>query len=170
MERAYVHPMQGSKTASHISSIALELPHESNPSYWLKGMYMATKSILLIEHEASLREVLGACLQELGGWDVMFSSSIREGIQLCDRRKPQLILMDTSTPEVDALIFIEQLKTVSHDQAIPILLISSRASWLTPQQLHQMGFAGAISKPFDPSSLPTQIGNLLSRDDFKPQD
>jgi CheY-like chemotaxis protein len=128
---------------------------------------MATKSILLIEYEASLREVLGACLHELGGWEVIFSNSIREGIQLCEQRKPQLILMDTSTPESDALLFIEQLKTCSHNQSIPILLISSRANWFTAQQLDQMGFAGAISKPFDPATLPAQIENLLSRDDLE---
>jgi CheY-like chemotaxis protein len=128
---------------------------------------MVQKSVLLIEYEASLREVLGACLQELGGWEVIFCSSIREGIQLCEQRKPQLILMDSSTPETDALLFIEQLKTCSHNQSIPILLISSRASWFTAQQLCQMGFAGAISKPFDPSGLPGQIAALLNREDLE---
>ena len=123
---------------------------------------MATKSILLIEHEASLREVLAACLSELGGWKVMLSSSIREGISLCEQTHPHVILIDTSTPEIDALLFVEQLKTYSSRQSVPILLISSRASWFNPQQLREMGFAGAITKPFNPSTLPADIANLLN--------
>lgn len=123
---------------------------------------MATKSILLIEHEASLREVLRASLQEFGGWQVTHSSSIREGLHLCEQTRPHVILIDTSTPELDALLFAEQLKTYSLSQDIPILLISSRASLFTEQQLHQMGFAGAISKPFNPSTLSAQISQILA--------
>lgn len=127
---------------------------------------MASKSILLIEHETSLREVLGACLRELGGWDVTLSKSIKEGIRLCEEQQPHVILVDTSTPETDALIFIEQLKAQSNIQSIPILLISSRANWFSKVQLQQMGFAGAIAKPFNPSTLPADIAHLMKWDDF----
>jgi CheY-like chemotaxis protein len=125
---------------------------------------MATKSVLLIEHEVGLREVLRASLQEFGGWHVTLSSSIREGIRLCEQIHPHLILIDTSAPELDALLFVEELKTYSLNQEIPMLLVSSRASLFTPRQLHQMGFAGAISKPFNPSTLPAQIMRLLEWD------
>ncbi|MGV0028599.1 response regulator [Phormidesmis priestleyi] len=122
---------------------------------------MSTKSILLIEQEASIREVLHTCLNELGGWRVTLSSSIQDGINLCRTIRPDVILIDTSTPETDALIFIEQLKQYSVNQSIPILLITARASWFTSQQLHQMGFTGAIAKPFNPSTLTAQISDLL---------
>jgi len=126
---------------------------------------MAKKSILLIEHETSLQEVLRASLQEFGGWHVTLSSSIREGIRLCEQVRPNAILIDTSTPELDALLFAEQLKTYSRNQGIPILFISSRASLFTNQQLRQMGFAGAISKPFNLSTLPAQIARILEWDE-----
>ncbi|RZM79430.1 response regulator [Leptolyngbya iicbica] len=129
---------------------------------------MATRSILLIEHETSLREVLGACLRELGGWHVVLSDSIREGICLCEQQKPHVVLVDTSTPETDALLFIEQLKTHTHRQSIPILLISSRAVFFTADQLRQMGFAGAIAKPFNPSTLPHYIAKLMKWEEADP--
>ncbi|AFZ35221.1 response regulator receiver protein [Stanieria cyanosphaera PCC 7437] len=122
---------------------------------------MSRKSILLIEHEASIGEVLRTCLSEFGGWRVILSNSIQEGVDLCMATRPDVILLDTSISEIDALIFIEQLKQHSMDRAIPILLITARASWFTLKQLHQMGFAGAIAKPFNPSTLSTQISHLL---------
>ena len=122
---------------------------------------MTTKSILLIEHEASIREILHTCLIEFGGWRVSLSSSMQEGVDLCVTTCPDLILLDASTPETDALIFLEQLKQYSKTQSIPILLITARASWFTLSQLHQMGFAGAIAKPFNPSTLSAQVSSLL---------
>lgn len=122
---------------------------------------MAIKSILLIEHEASLREVLQACLSELGGWRVTSSHSIQASISLCSAMSPDVILLDSSTAETDGLIFIEQLKQHSASQSIPILLITGRASWFTPLQFKQMGFAGAIAKPFNPVTLPAQVSRLI---------
>jgi DNA-binding response OmpR family regulator len=122
---------------------------------------MPSKSILLIEHETSLGEVLRTCLSELGGLRVTLSKSIQEGINLCMAMTPDAILLDASTPETDALIFVEQLKQHSITQSIPILLITARANWFTLSQLNQMGFAGAITKPFNPSTLSAQISQLL---------
>ncbi|WP_088889091.1 response regulator [Leptolyngbya ohadii] len=122
---------------------------------------MSAKAILLIEPELSLREVLSVCLRELGGWQVILSSSIQEGVQLCSAVQLDTILLDTSTAETDALLFTEQLKQHSVTRSIPILLMTARASWFTPKQLRQMGFAGAIAKPFNPSTLSAQIVGLL---------
>ncbi len=122
---------------------------------------MAVKSILLIEYEAGIREVLRASLNEFAGWEVTLASSIQEGIDLCMATRPDGILLDASTSETDALIFVEQLKQHSATQSIPILLISARASWFSLSELNQMGFAGAITKPFEPSTLPSQISRLL---------
>lgn len=126
---------------------------------------MAARLILLIEHEASIREVLEACLRDLGGWRIVPASSIKEGINLCEQQRPDVILVDTSTPEIDALLFIEELKIYSAEYSVPILLISSRASWLSVERLHQMGFAGVINKPFNPLTLSHHISQILEWND-----
>lgn len=126
---------------------------------------MSAKSILLIEYEDSFREILSSCLSELGGWIVTASASIREGFDLCLAAQPDVILIDASTRETDALVFIEQLKQYSANQAIPILLIASYANWFSLGDLQRMGFAGAINKPFNPSTLSAQIFSLLAWSD-----
>jgi len=126
---------------------------------------MAVKSILLIEREPSIREVLQICLSELGDWNVTESGSIQEAIALCRIDRPDAILLDTSTSETDALLFVEELKQHSIVQSIPIILLSSRANWFTPGQLQEMGFVGAIAKPFNPSTLTHQIADLLGWSD-----
>jgi CheY-like chemotaxis protein len=130
--------------------------------FGIKGDFiMSMKSILLIEHEPSIGEVLSACLSEFGGWRVTLSNSIQVGVDLCETAHPDAILLDTSTSETDALIFVEQLKQHSITQSIPIVLLSSRANWFPPKQLREMGFVGAIAKPFNPTTVTDQIAQLL---------
>lgn len=119
------------------------------------------KSVLVIEYEADIREILHTCLSEFDDWRVTLSSSIQEGIALCVALSPDVILLDASTAEADALLFMEQLKQQSTTQSVPILLITARASWFSLHELNQMGFAGAIAKPFKPSTLPHQVARLL---------
>lgn len=123
---------------------------------------MSKKLILLIEPESSIREVLYACLSEFGGWRVTLANSIREGVDACIATRPDVILLDTATSEADALIFIEQLKQYSVAESIAILLITARANWFTSKQLREMGFAGAITKPFNPSTVSAQISHLMN--------
>lgn len=129
---------------------------------------MPSHSVLLIESEASLRDVLGDCLSEFGGWEVRLSESIQEGIELCKKQRPDVILIDASTSENDAILLVEQLKQYSASQSVPILLISSRASWFTLKEFRQMGFSGAISKPFNPSTLSSQVYHLMTSGNSKP--
>ncbi|WP_277622049.1 response regulator [Latilactobacillus sakei] len=122
----------------------------------------------MIENEAGLRDILGDCLSELGGWEVRLSESIQEGIVLCEEQRPDVILMDASTSENDAILLVEQLKQYSVSQSVPILLISSLANWFSLQEFRQMGFSGAISKPFNPSTLSSQVYRLMTSENPKP--
>lgn len=123
---------------------------------------MPSNSILLIENEAGLRDVLGDCLRELGGWEVRLSGSVQEGIKLCEEKRPDVILIDASISERDAILLVEQLKQYSARQSVPLFLISSKANWFTLKEFHQMGFSGAISKPFNPSTLSSQVYHLMT--------
>ncbi|WP_035988900.1 response regulator [Leptolyngbya sp. KIOST-1] len=122
---------------------------------------MPGKSILLIEFEPGLRDILSGCLGELGDWNVTLSSSIREALKLCGIHRPDVILLDASAIEDDVLILVEQLKQYAVHQAVPILLLSSKANWFTLKEFNQMGFCGAIGKPFNPSTLSCQVSRLI---------
>lgn len=137
------------------------------PDYFKESFIMGRRSVLVIEYEADIREILHTCLSEFDSWRVTLSSSIQEGIRLCKATSPDVILLDTSTSESDALLFVEQLKQQSMSKSIPIVLISARANWFSTRELHQMGFAGAITKPFKPSTLPAQVAHLLGWNELR---
>jgi len=122
---------------------------------------MTSKVVLLIDDEPCIREIVQACLRDLCGWSVMAVSSAQEALAHLSIEQPDLILLDVLMPGMDGITFIQQLNKTSLKRAIPIILLSAKARWFTPQQLSQLGVAEAISKPFNPVTLPQDIMRIL---------
>lgn len=122
---------------------------------------MSTKQVLLIDDEAYVREVVQACLQDLGGWDVLAVASAQDGLDKALNMQPDAIVLDISIPGMDGFAFLQQLRANCLTQHIPVVLLSAKAGWFTPQQLQSLGVAGAIAKPFNPVSLTHDIAKAL---------
>jgi CheY-like chemotaxis protein len=122
---------------------------------------LATKRILLIDHEVHVSEVVQACLNDLGGWDVLSVASAWEGLNQAMAAQPDAIVLDISMPGMDGFAFLQQLRANPVTQSIPVVLLTAKARWFTPQQLQQLGLAGAIAKPFHPLSLTNEIAKAL---------
>lgn len=122
---------------------------------------MTTKLILLVDNETNVREVVQACLQDLGGWDVQSVASAQEGLDRAAAVQPDAIVLDISLPGIDSFTFLQQLRANPVTQLIPVVLLTAKARWFSPQQLLPFGVAGAIAKPFNPISLTNEIADAL---------
>ncbi|MGJ3244595.1 MAG: response regulator [Elainellaceae cyanobacterium] len=125
---------------------------------------MLTKVILLIDDEANVREIVHACLTDLGGWDVVSVASMQEGLAFLDVTQPDAILLDIMSSQADGVSFLETLKQHTLLSEIPVMLLTAKARWFTSQQLEQLGVKGAIAKPFNPVALPQQLAQALGWD------
>ncbi|MER3492468.1 MAG: response regulator [Mastigocladus sp. ERB_26_2] len=133
----------------------------------LEEVTITTKTILLIDDEVSVREIVELCLKDLGGWNVLTVDSRAKGLQGAAFDRPDAIVLDLSMCGMDSFMFLEKLRNNPETQAIPIVLLSAKARWLDSQILQQYQIAGVILKPFDPVTLPVQIATLLGWD-FSP--
>lgn len=120
-----------------------------------------TKLVLLVDNEASVREVVEACLKDLGGWDVLSVASVQEGLNRLVAVQPDAIVVDISMPGMEGLTFLQQLKANPVTHSIPIVLLTPRARWFTLKQIQPFGVVGAITKPFNPISLTNEIAKAL---------
>lgn len=68
------------------------------------------KSILLIDDEASIREVVQACLSDLAAWNVKAVASAQEGLNWLLSERPDVILLDILMPGMDAVMFLQRLR------------------------------------------------------------
>ena len=122
---------------------------------------MTTKLVLLVDNEANVREVVQACLQDLGGWEVQSVASAQEGLDRAVAVQPDAIVLDISMPGIDGFAFLQQLRANPVTQLIPVVLLTAKARWFSPQQLQPFGVAGAIAKPFNPVSLTNEIAKAI---------
>lgn len=122
---------------------------------------MAAKTILLIDDEASVRELVQVCLSDLAGWSVTTVASAQEGLKQLLAQHPDAILLDVLMPGMDAITFVQRLHENPATASIPVILLTVRARWFTAQKLQQLGIVEAIAKPFNPITLPDTIADAL---------
>lgn len=127
----------------------------------LEVVNMSTKTILLIDDEINVRELVELCLTDLADWNVIIANSLTEGFQQALFKHPDAIVMDLSMHSMDYFKFMNQLRNNPETQAIPVVLLSAAARWLEPEFLQQYDIAGVILKPFNPLTLPDQISQIL---------
>ncbi|MBD2194210.1 MULTISPECIES: response regulator [Calothrix] len=122
---------------------------------------MSNKTILLIDDELNVRELVELCLTDLGGWNVVIPNSLVEGFQQALFNHPDAIVMDLSMHCMDYFKFMNQLRNNPETQAIPVVLLSAAARWLEPDFLQQYAISGVILKPFNPLTLSDRISQIL---------
>ncbi|MFN6484982.1 MULTISPECIES: response regulator [unclassified Nostoc] len=130
----------------------------------LQEVSIIGKTILLIDDELNVREIVQFCLQDLAGWNVLTADSPLEGLQNAVHHSPDAIVLDISIRDLANFDFMNKLRNHPETQAIPVVLLSAKARWLDSQILQQYQVAGVIPKPFNPVTLPAQVAQLLGWD------
>ncbi|MEH2359881.1 response regulator [Nostoc sp.] len=130
----------------------------------LEEVNITGKTILLIDDELNVREIVKFCLQDLAGWNVVTADSPFEGLQNAVDHSPDAIVLDISIRDVDSFELMNKLRNNPETQTIPVVLLSAKARWLDSQILRQYQVAGVILKPFNPVTLPAEVAQLLGWD------
>jgi CheY-like chemotaxis protein len=122
---------------------------------------MATKSILLIDDEPNLVQVIAVCLESFKGWKVCVVNSGKEGLQIVEALKPDAILLDVMMPEMDGIEVLQNLQKNPTIQDIPVILLTAKVQTCDRKEYTQMDVAGIIAKPFDPLKIADEIAQML---------
>ncbi|MBD2533559.1 response regulator [Nostoc flagelliforme FACHB-838] len=124
-----------------------------------------TKRFLIVDDEERIRELVQACLEDLGGWDTLTAASGEEGLKIAQTEPIAAILLDVSMPDMDGFAVYEQLQANSLTQAIPVILLTAKVQASDRARFAQMGIAGVITKPFEPTSICNEVTKILGWDD-----
>lgn len=122
---------------------------------------MSVKCILVIDDEKNLCTVIQACLENLGGWEVLTALSGNEGLFIAQTQQPDAILLDVMMPDMDGLTLFRELQTNPTTQTIPVILLTAKVQAVDLAQFAKLGIAGVIAKPFDPLTLAEQVASTI---------
>lgn len=101
--------------------------------------------LVLIEDQTMIRELLIIeCRQAMPDAKVFGAASGAEGVALCEREQPEMVLLDLVLPDGDGLDLVATLRAKVSE--VKILVLSSHADEYTMLRVQQSGVNGFVDK------------------------
>ncbi len=117
--------------------------------------------VLVVEDESDSALVIGTAI-EYSGAQIWTANSAEAGLSLLEEITPNLMLIDLALPGMDGWSFLDTVRSNPSTADIPAIVVSA---YLTPRVAEKAllaGFAAAIPKPIDTTSLVRQLLAILN--------
>jgi len=124
--------------------------------------------ILYVEDAEVIRDTI-ARLLEVYGYKVAYAKNGKEGVEMAQQWKPDLVLMDLRMPIMDGYKAINEIKFNPQTRHIPIFVVSA---WSSKKERDQARLAGAdqyFVNPPDLNRLSEAIKIAVAASTQKPQ-
>jgi len=118
-------------------------------------------AILIAEDELHLREVLHMQL-ELAGFEVLEACDGEEALELAERARPDVILLDVMMPRMDGYEALRRLRASYATRFIPIIMLTAKDTKEDVLSGFQDGANDYLTKPYERSELLVRVNNQLS--------
>ncbi len=118
------------------------------------------KRIMVIDDDPDILEAVKAILSSTG-FEVITAQSAKQGLELLNEIRPDLVLCDMMMESVDAgIAFANDFRNKYSE--IPVYLMSSIGDATAANiEIDKIGFEGVFQKPIDPGFLLTTIKGFL---------
>jgi DNA-binding response OmpR family regulator len=117
--------------------------------------------ILLAEDDPNISVIAKLALEKLGGFEVTVVHDGEMALQTALSQEFDLILLDEMMPKMNGLRVCQEYKA-NCPSPRPIIFLSAKSQESDIREFNDNGI-GFIPKPFDPTKLPAQIHELLSK-------
>jgi CheY-like chemotaxis protein len=122
---------------------------------------MTSARLVLVADDEEDILTLVSMIVERAGHEVV---SVRDGAQALAairERRPDLVVLDISMPEVDGLEVLRRVRADGETRELPVLLLSARAQEADVRRGFDTGASAYVKKPFSPSELARRVDELL---------
>ncbi|HEY1792824.1 MAG TPA: response regulator transcription factor [Opitutaceae bacterium] len=113
-------------------------------------------SILLVDDEAHIRKFISLLLRHLGMRNIFEAKNGVEALEVFQRERPDLVMLDVNMPVLDGIQTLRELKRIDPDCVV--IMLTSLVNRQTIDEASAYGAANYIRKdaPFE------EIGRTLS--------
>jgi len=123
-----------------------------------------SKRILIVEDQEDNRSILRDLLTA-AGYELIEATNGAQGVELAQRERPDLILMDIQLPIVDGYEATRRIKANAELKRIPIIAVTSYALSGDEAKARAAGCDGYVTKPFSPRQLLAKVREYLPGED-----
>jgi CheY-like chemotaxis protein len=121
--------------------------------------------IVVVDDDRDAREMLSEYLA-FCGFAVHQAQDGREAIDVAERVRPAVVLMDLMMPRMDGWEATRRLKTGARTRAIAIVAVSACTHPTEQDRARRVGCDEFVCKPVDLESLAQLVNRLLARHPF----
>jgi PleD family two-component response regulator len=116
--------------------------------------------VLVVDDDRFQHKVLGQLLASVKA-ELTFATSATDAIAGLQKRRPDLILMDVSLPDVSGVEATRLLKSAAQFAAIPVIMITGVGGKAIVVESLKAGAADFVVKPFDKNVLLVKVRKAL---------
>jgi len=117
-------------------------------------------TILVVDDEPDLVDTIKTRL-EWHKFSVETASNGRQGIELAEQIKPDLILLDCNMPVMSGLEMLERLRQNKKLRKVPVIMLTAVCEANDITTAGALGITDYITKPFDFTQLLAKISRVL---------
>jgi DNA-binding response OmpR family regulator len=120
-------------------------------------------SLILVTDDDEDTRFLFRTLLEMRGYAVIEAADGLEAVEVAERARPDLILIDGSLPRLDGLSATRRIRELGRGRSVPIILITGRTEPAFRTVAREAGCDEFLVKPFDVAQLDAMVGKHLSQ-------
>ena len=119
-------------------------------------------TILVVEDEPAIQELISAALQH-AGHRVMRAYSAEEAVPLVNGTLPDVVLLDWMLPKTSGIEFARRLRGDERTRDLPVIMLTARGEEQDKVAGLEAGADDYLTKPFSPRELVARIKAVLRR-------
>ena len=123
---------------------------------------MPPNSVLLVEDETDIREMLTFSLQR-AGFQVQSAETAEQALQILDGQLPSLVIIDWMLPGMSGVELARRLRRDALTAELPLLMLTARGEESDKLKSFDAGVDDYLTKPFSPRELIARMKALLRR-------
>lgn len=129
----------------------------------MRAMYGSTLSILVVEDDHAVAELIRTLLNQVPGWGATLVHDAAAAREVLRHVRIEVLVVDVNLPGISGLELLEILRGDPKWDAPPVILMSANADQPGIEAALQRGVATkVIAKPFDVDSLVKDIRLAVS--------
>ena len=119
-----------------------------------------SKTILIADDSASMRQMIGFTLRD-AGYDVVEAVDGRDALAKAGANAPHMLITDLNMPNMDGIELIRRARALPRCKYIPIVMLTTESQDAKKQEGRAAGASGWIVKPFRTEQLVMVAKKLL---------
>src|SRR6201996_1484044 len=121
------------------------------------------KSVLIIEDERDVTDLLSLNLKKAGGFNILTAPDGAAGLEKARALKPDFIILDLMLPRMPGLEICRVLKSEPATRHIPIMMLTAKAEEVDRIVGLEFGADDYVTKPFSPREMILRVNRSLRR-------